>query len=46
MKGRYSSGSIHIELEKVNFPDLMGAMDSLAAEEWLENMVILFTLWD
>jgi hypothetical protein len=40
------SGSIHRELEKVKFPEFMGAMDDTAAEAWLENMVMCFTLCD
>jgi hypothetical protein len=40
------SSSIHRELEKVKFPELWGATDGLAAEAWLENMVMFFTLHD
>jgi hypothetical protein len=29
------SGSIHRELEKVKFPEFMGAMDGLVTEAWL-----------
>jgi hypothetical protein len=40
------SSSIHRELEKVKFPEFWGAMDVLATEAWLENMVMCFTLHD
>jgi hypothetical protein len=40
------SGSIHRELEKVKFPEFMGATDGLATEAWLENMAMCFTLHD
>jgi hypothetical protein len=39
-------GSIHKELEKVNFPEFMGAMDDTATEAWLENTVMCFVLND
>jgi hypothetical protein len=34
------SGSVHRELEKVQFPEFMGSMDDLAVEYWLENMAM------
>jgi hypothetical protein len=34
------SGSIQRELEKVKFPEFMGATDGLAIEAWLENVVM------
>jgi hypothetical protein len=34
------SSSIHIELKKVKFPEFRGVSDDLAAEAWLENMVM------
>jgi hypothetical protein len=40
------SVSIHRELEKVKFPEFMGAMDGSATEAWLENMVMCFALRD
>jgi hypothetical protein len=33
-----SCGRIHKELEKVEFPDFMGATDNSITEAWLENM--------
>jgi hypothetical protein len=41
-----SSSSIHRELEKVKFPEFMGAIDDLVGEAWLENMAMCFTLRD
>jgi hypothetical protein len=38
------TGSIHRELEKVKFPEFFGAPDDVAAEAWLENMAMCFTL--
>jgi hypothetical protein len=38
--------SIHRELEKVKFPEFFGAPDGAAAEAWLENMAMCFTLRD
>ena len=38
------TGSIHLELEKVKFPDFFGASDGVAVEAWLENMVMCFSL--
>jgi hypothetical protein len=38
------SGSIHRELEKVNFSEFTGAMENAAAKSWLENMAMCFTL--
>jgi hypothetical protein len=40
------SGSIHRELEKVKFPEFMGATDGSATEAWLENMAMCFALRD
>jgi hypothetical protein len=40
------SGSIHRELEKVKFPEFMGATDGSAVEAWLENMAMCFALRD
>jgi hypothetical protein len=40
------TGRIHRELEKVKFPKFFGAPDGVAAEAWLENMVMCFTLRD
>jgi hypothetical protein len=40
------SSNIHKELEKVNIPEFMGAMDGSVTESWLENMVMCFTLCD
>ena len=40
------AGSIHRELEKVKFPKFFGALNGVAAEAWLENMVMCFTLRD
>jgi hypothetical protein len=40
------SSSIHKELEKVKFPEFMGATDGSVVEAWLENMVMCFTLCD
>jgi hypothetical protein len=37
---------MHKELNKVNFPEFMGAMDNSAAKEWLENMTMCFALCD
>jgi hypothetical protein len=39
-------GSIHRELEKVKFPEFLGAPDGAAAEAWLENMAMCFALHD
>jgi hypothetical protein len=41
-----STGSIHRELEKVKFPEFFGALDDAAAEVWLENMAMCFSLHD
>jgi hypothetical protein len=41
-----STSSIHRELEKVKFPKFFGAPDGVAAEAWLENMVMCFALRD
>jgi hypothetical protein len=40
------TGSIHRELEKVKFLEFFGAPDGAAAEAWLENIVMCFTLHD
>jgi hypothetical protein len=40
------TSSIHHELEKVKFHEFFGAPDSAAAEAWLENMVMCFSLLD
>jgi hypothetical protein len=40
------TGSIHRELEKVKFPEFLGATDGAATEAWLENMVMCFALRD
>jgi hypothetical protein len=40
------TGSIHRELEKVKFPEFLGAPDGAAAEAWLENMAMCFALCD
>jgi hypothetical protein len=40
------TGSFHRELEKVKFPKFFGASDDAAAEAWLENMAMCFTLRD
>jgi hypothetical protein len=40
------TGSIHRELEKVKFLKFFGAPDGAAAEAWLENMAMCFTLCD
>jgi hypothetical protein len=40
------TGRIHYELEKFKFPKFFGAPDGVAAEAWLENMVICFALHD
>jgi hypothetical protein len=40
------SSSIQRELEKVKFPDFIGATDGSATEAWLENIVMFFTLCD
>ena len=40
------TGSIHHELKKVKFSVFFGAPDSAAAEAWLENMAMCFTLHD
>jgi hypothetical protein len=40
------TGSIHRELEKVKFLEFFGALDGAAAEAWLENMAMCFTLRD
>jgi hypothetical protein len=37
-------GSIHRELEKVKFPEFLGAPDGEAIEAWLEKMAMCFTL--
>jgi hypothetical protein len=41
-----STASIHRELEKVKFPKFFGASDDATTKAWLENMVMLFSLWD
>jgi hypothetical protein len=38
------TSSIHRKLEKVKFPKFFGAPDDIAAEAWLENMVMFFAL--
>ena len=38
--------SIHRELDKVKFPEFMGATDGSATEDWLENMAMCFALRD
>jgi hypothetical protein len=35
-----NAGSVHRELEKVKFPDFLGAMDDTTIEAWFHNMVI------
>jgi hypothetical protein len=40
------TGSIHRELEKVKFLEFFGAPDGAAAEAWLENMAMCFSLRD
>jgi hypothetical protein len=40
------TGSIHRELENVKFLEFFGAPDGTAAEAWLENMAMCFTLHD
>lgn len=40
------TGSVHRELEKVKFPELLGATDDAATEAWLEKMVMCFALRD
>jgi hypothetical protein len=42
------TGSVIIqrEIEKVKFPEFMGATNGSATEAWLENMVMCFTLHD
>jgi hypothetical protein len=40
------TGSIHHELEKVKFLEFFSAPDGAAAEAWLENMVMFFSLRD
>jgi hypothetical protein len=40
------TGNIHRELEKVKYPDFFGAPDGAAAEAWLENMAMCFSLHD
>jgi hypothetical protein len=35
-----STGIIHRELEKVMFPEFLGATDGATTEAWLENMVM------
>jgi hypothetical protein len=40
------TGRIHRELEKVKFLEFFGASDGTAAEAWLENMAMCFTLRD
>jgi hypothetical protein len=40
------TGSLHCELEKVKFPEFFGSPDGAAAEAWLENMAMCFTLRD
>jgi hypothetical protein len=39
-----STGSVHKELEKVKFPELLGATDNTTVVAWLENMGMCFTL--
>jgi hypothetical protein len=41
-----STGSTHRELEKINFPEFMGATNVAADEEWLENMKMCFVVHD
>jgi hypothetical protein len=38
--------SIHRELEKVKFPEFLGAPDGATTEAWLENMEMCFALHD
>jgi hypothetical protein len=40
------TGRIHRELEKVKFPKFFGAPDDAAANGWLENMAMYFSLRD
>jgi hypothetical protein len=40
------NGSIHKELEKVKFPEFMGATGGSTVEAWLENMEIFFAIRD
>jgi hypothetical protein len=40
------TGSIHRKFEKVKFLEFFGAPDGAAAEAWLENMVMCFSLCD
>jgi hypothetical protein len=40
------SSSIHKELKKVKFLKFFGVIDDLAIKEWLQNMVMCFTLHD
>ena len=40
------TGRIHRELEMVKFLEFFGAPDGVAAEAWLENMAMCFTLRD
>jgi hypothetical protein len=37
-------GSIHRELDKVKFPEFLGAMDGVATEAWLDNLAMCFSL--
>jgi hypothetical protein len=43
---RVGIGSIHRELEKVKFTEFFGAPDDVAAEAWLENITMFFSLRD
>jgi len=40
------TGSVHHELEKVKFPEFIGALDGAVTESWLENMEMWFSLHD
>jgi hypothetical protein len=46
LRAPVGTGSIHRELKKVKFPEFFGAPDGAAAEAWLENMVMCFSLHD
>jgi hypothetical protein len=38
------TGSVHRELEKVNFPKFFGATNDVVIKAWLDNMVMCFAL--
>jgi hypothetical protein len=40
------TGIFHRDLEKVKFPEFLGATDDVVAEAWLDNMAIRFALRD